>query len=178
MAEFRPAKAGKAEAEALPPEAAPPRRHERHSRTDRASKRRLLPREAGYTPTMARIVVISSAEIDREMLGEFVTPEDELFVVVPAVDQSRLAWLTNDDGQARRRAEAVGDTIAREARTDDVDVDVKPDVPLPTIPDAIAEHGPDRIVVALRRGEDATWLEDLGSVPGEIAGIPITRIAL
>ena len=46
--------------------------------------------------------------------------------------------------------------------------------------DAIAEHDPDRIIVVLREGEDATWLEEgeLAQVPGQIAGVPVTRVAV
>ena len=46
--------------------------------------------------------------------------------------------------------------------------------------DAIAEHRPDRIIVAVREGDDATRLEDdeLNRVPGEIACIPVTRIEI
>ena len=59
-------------------------------------------------------------------------------------------------------------------------VDVKPDVPSQTVLDAIAEHRPDRILVAVREGEDATWLEtdELDRVPGQIAGVPVTRVAI
>jgi hypothetical protein len=46
--------------------------------------------------------------------------------------------------------------------------------------DAIAEHDPDRIVLALREGDEATWLEEDGlrGLPSEIDGVPVTRLAL
>ena len=44
----------------------------------------------------------------------------------------------------------------------------------------VAEHHPDRVVVALREGEEATWLEEgeLEELPDEIDGVPLVRIRL
>lgn len=129
---------------------------------------------------MARIVVVSTTEIHAGALGEHVDPGDELVVVVPAVEQSRLDWLTNDEDDARSRAQEVGETIAADAPSSASTVEVKRDVPSQVVLDAIAEHRPDRIIVALRDGDDATWLEEgeLAQVPGEIAGVPVTRVRL
>lgn len=129
---------------------------------------------------MARIVVVSSMEIEPSTLGDEISADDELFVVVPAVEQSRLQWLTNDEGEARDKAQQVGDTIASDAPATATDVNVKPDVPSQAVLDAIAQHHPDRILVVLREGEDATWLEEgeLAQVPGHIAGVPVTRVAV
>ncbi|HUG65095.1 MAG TPA: hypothetical protein VMK83_07750 [Gaiellaceae bacterium] len=129
---------------------------------------------------MARIVVVSTAEIREGALGTHVLPTDELVVVVPAVEQSRLDWLTNDEGDAREHAQHVGEAIASDAPGSEASVEVTSDVPSQAVLDAIAEHEPDRIIVALRDGEDATWLEEgeLAQVPGEIAGVPVTRVRL
>jgi hypothetical protein len=129
---------------------------------------------------MARVIVITSSEIDRDLLAEVVAPEDELHVVVPAVDQSRLKWLTNDEGDARNDALTVGEAVGEAAPAEPASVDVKPDAPNQVLLDAIAEHHPERIVLALREGEDASWLEDgqFDQVPNEIDGIPVVRISL
>lgn len=129
---------------------------------------------------MARVVVVSSSEISRAALADAVSADDEVFVVVPAVEQSRLQWLANDEEQARVEAREVGESIARAAPGDAADVDVKPDAPQQVVRDAIAEHQPDRIVLALREGEDATWLEqgELDELPREIDGVPVERISL
>lgn len=129
---------------------------------------------------MARVVVVSSSEIEREALSDVVDADDELHVVVPAVEQSRLQWLANDEGDAREEALAVGESVGREAPAEPSSVDVKPDAPSQVVLDAIAEHSPDRIVVALREGEEATWLEDgeLDELPREIGGIPVVRISI
>ena len=129
---------------------------------------------------MARVVVISSSEIEPGVLSEVVSADDELHIVVPAVEQSRLQWLANDEGDAREDAAAVGESVATAARGEPSSVDVKPDPPRQVVLDAIAEHQPDRIVVALRDGEEATWLEDgeLDELPREIDGIPVTPIRI
>lgn len=123
---------------------------------------------------------MSSSEIEREALSDVVDADDELHVVVPAVEQSRLQWLANDEGDAREEALAVGESVGREAPAEPSSVDVKPDAPSQVVLDAIAEHSPDRIVVALREGEEATWLEDgeLDELPREIGGIPVVRISI
>ena len=129
---------------------------------------------------MATVVVVASAEVGRETLADHVDPADELHVVVPAVEQSRLQWLTNDESDARARADAVGGEIVAEAPVADGSVEVKRDPPSQAVIDAIAEHAPDRILVVLRTGEDATWLEqgELAEVPGELGGVPVTRVTI
>jgi hypothetical protein len=129
---------------------------------------------------MARVVVVSSSKLDKEALWGVVSSEDELHVVVPAVKQSRLQWLTNDEDKARTEARAVGEAVAQAAPADASDVDVKPDPPQQVVRDAIAEHRPDRVVVALRDGEEATWLEEggLDKLPDTIDGVPVDRIRI
>jgi hypothetical protein len=134
----------------------------------------------GYSKNMARVVVVSSSKLDKEALWGVVSSEDELHVVVPAVKQSRLQWLTNDEDKARTEARAVGEAVAQAAPADASDVDVKPDPPQQVVRDAIAEHRPDRVVVALRDGEEATWLEEggLDKLPDTIDGVPVDRIRI
>jgi len=127
-----------------------------------------------------RVVVVASSEPDRAALAEHLAPDDELHIVVPAVEQSRLQWLANDEGDARAQAEEVGHAVERAAPGEAASVDVKPDVPHQLVLDAIAEHQPDRVIVALREGEESTWLEEgeLNELPDEIEGIPLVRIRL
>jgi hypothetical protein len=125
---------------------------------------------------MTRIVVVATSAVDRDELADHVDPTDELVVVVPAVEQSRLDWLTNDEGAARERAQDVGETVATEAPADAKAIEVKPDSPSQAVLDAIAEHDPDRIVAVVRKGEDATWLEDEDRIPTELGGVPVTRV--
>src|SRR5262249_47307890 len=119
----------------------------------RVAKRASVPHARREAELMARVVVIASSEVSRESLEAFVDPEDELHVVVPAVEQSRLQWLANDEDEARSEAENVGREIGDAAPTDPSTVTVKRDDPAQLVQDAIAEHGPDSIVIALRDGE-------------------------
>lgn len=129
---------------------------------------------------MARIVLVSTAEVPEYVLAEHVHADDELVVVVPAVEQSRLQWLANDEGDAREQARGVGEAVSHDAPTSASAIEVTPDVPSQAVLDAIAEHTPDRVIVALRDSEDATWLEEgeLAQVPGRFAGVPVVRIRL
>jgi hypothetical protein len=129
---------------------------------------------------MARVILVTSSKIEPDTLAEAVTPDDDLYIVVPAVDQSRLRWLTNDEGEARRDALVVGESVGDDAPVEPRSIEVKPDAPNQVLLDAIAEHRPDRVVVALREGDDASWLEDgaLAEVPATIAGIPVVRLSV
>jgi hypothetical protein len=129
---------------------------------------------------MARVVVIASGELDRDALDAVLGPGDELHLLVPAVEQSRLDWLTNDEDEARAEARRLARRIGGRTRADMASVEVKPDSPTQVVRDAIAEHAPDRVVVAVRDGEDASWLEqdELARLPRRIDGVPVIRLAL
>ena len=129
---------------------------------------------------MARVVVVASSDLPHAALSGAVSQDDEVRIVVPAVEQSRLQWLTNDEDGARAEAAAVGEAIRRVAPGEATTVEVKPELPRQLVLDAIAEHDPAKVVVALREGEDATWLEEgeLDTVPTEIEGVPVVRISV
>ena len=78
------------------------------------------PAEKSPKPGRRNVLVISSVEhpvaVLREALGGNV---DELKVVVPAVKQSRLQWLTNADDDAREEAEDAAASI--DAATSDTE---------------------------------------------------------
>jgi len=127
---------------------------------------------------MAKVVVVATTPVHRDSLADHIDASDELVVVAPAVEQSRLDWLANDEGDARASAQAVGESVAAEAPTDVSDVEVKPDPPKQVVRDAVAEHHPDRIIAVVRRGEDASWLEDGDSIPETIDGVPVALVEL
>jgi hypothetical protein len=127
---------------------------------------------------MARVVIVATTPVEREALADHVDPRDEIVVVAPAVEQSRLDWLANDEGDARASAQAVGETVAAEAPANASTVEVKPDAPTQVLRDAVAEHDPDRIVAVVRRGEDATWLEQDATIPDTIDGVPVELVEL
>jgi hypothetical protein len=127
---------------------------------------------------MARVVVVATAPPDRAVLADYIDPDDELVVVAPVVEQSRLDWLTNDETAAREQAQAVGEAVADEAPADAELVEVKADPPSQAVLDAIAEHEPELVLAVVRTGEDATWLEDDGRIPTSLAGVPVTLVEL
>jgi hypothetical protein len=129
---------------------------------------------------MARVVVVATSPVERDELAQHVHPDDELVVVAPAVEQSRLDWLANDEDEARARAEEIGESVAARAPADADAIEVKPDSPRQAVLDAVAEHDPERVLVALRGGEDATWLEldQADKIPDDIEGVPVTVVEL
>lgn len=129
---------------------------------------------------MARVVVVASSEVPEDALSEAISPEDDVRIVMAAVDQSRFRWLVSDEDKARAQAQEVGEAIADAAPADPSSIQVKPDVPSQLVLDAIAEHKPDKIVVALREGEEAAWLEkgELEELPREIDGIPVVHVTV
>ena len=112
---------------------------------------------------MKKVLVVSSVpdappEL-REALGGDV---GEVKVVSPAVKQSRLQWLTNEEDDARtkaeRTAEQVAQAVANEA--DHVEAEAGDSDPLLAVEDALRTFQADEIVVVLREGEKASWLEE------------------
>ena len=112
---------------------------------------------------MRNVLVVSSvpevpAEV-HEVLGKDV---GKVHVVAPAVKQSRLQWLTNAEDDARAEAERTAARVAQatseeakrvEAQAGDSD-------PLLAVEDALRTFEADEIVVVLRRGDEASWLEE------------------
>ena len=126
------------------------------------------------------VLVVSSVEWPveelRQVLGEDV---GDVRVVVPAVSQSRLEWLANDEDDARRRASEAASEIA-EAVPADAEAEVGDSDPVLAAKDALREFPADEVVVVTRPDEDATWLEE-GSgreIERELGGIPVTRITV
>ncbi len=127
---------------------------------------------------MARVVVVASSELPEDTLADVISPDDDVRIVMAAVDQSRFRWLLSDEDKARAEAQEAGEAIAEAAPADPSMIQVKPDLPSQLVLDAIAEHHPDRIVLALREGEEATWLErgELDELPRDLDGIPIIHV--
>ena len=152
----------------------------RISRRPPGRNRRFRPPARGYFSVVARVVVVASSEVDRSEFSEFVRPHNELVVVAPAVEQSFLQWLANDEDEARERAREVAEAVDQRAPTDADRMQVKRDDPVQLVQDAVAEHNPDRIFLAVRAGGAATWIEqgELAEAPSEIDGVPVTRIRL
>jgi len=126
------------------------------------------------------VLVISSVEhpvaVLRKALGDDV---DELKVVVPAVKQSRLQWLTNADDDAREEAEGTAASID-DATSDDVEAEAGDSDPLQAAEDALAEFEADELVVVTRPDEEATWLEEgrAADIEQRFPGLVVTRVVV
>ncbi len=137
---------------------------------------------AGKTPKPGRrnVLVISSVErpetVLREALGGDV---DELKVVIPAVKQSRLQWLTNADDDAREEAEDAAAAID-EATSDAVAAEAGDADPLQAAEDALADFEADELVVVTRPDEEATWLEEgrAADIERRFPTLEVTRLVV
>ena len=131
-------------------------------------------------PGRRNVLVISSiarpVAVLREALGGNV---DELKVVVPAVKQSRLQWLTNADDDARKEAESAAASIDA-ATSDAVEAEAGDADPLQAAEDALADFEADELVVVTRPDEEATWLEEgrAADIERRFPGLDIKRLVV
>jgi len=127
------------------------------------------------------VLVISSSEWPvaalRAALGDDV---DELRVVVPAVHQSRLQWLTNADDDARERADDAASSIADALPSRETEASAGDSDPLLAAEDALREFAADEVVVVTRPDEEATWLEegDTQAIARRLGGRTVTRLVV
>lgn len=129
---------------------------------------------------MRSVLVISTVEHAEGAIRAALDDDvDTVRVVVPAVRQSRLQWLTNADDDARERADAAASRIevtlpdrVESASAGDPD-------PLQAAEDALREFAADEIVVVTRPGDEAGWLEE--GKHAEIRrrfGLPVRHLVL
>jgi hypothetical protein len=130
---------------------------------------------------MRKVLVISSSEWPvsalRAALGDDV---DELRVVVPAVHQSRLQWLTNADDDARERADEAASSIAEALPSQESEASAGDSDPLLAVEDALREFPADEVVVVTRPDEEATWLEEgsLEAITQRLGGLKVTHLVV
>jgi hypothetical protein len=135
----------------------------------------------GEIPIMRNVLVISTSEWPvaalRAALGEDI---DELRVVVPAVHQSRLQWLTNADDDARERADDAASSIADALPSQETEASAGDSDPLLAAEDALREFAADEVVVVTRPDEEATWLEegDTQAIARRLGGRKVTRLVV
>ncbi len=126
------------------------------------------------------VLVISSVERPIESLRKALGSDvDELKVVVPAVKQSRLQWLTNADDDAREEAEDAA-VVVDEATSDSVEAEAGDSDPLQAAEDALADFEADELVVVTRPDEEATWLEEgrAEDIEQRFPSLVVTRLAV
>ena len=112
---------------------------------------------------MRNVLVVSSVpDVPKEVRDALGEDVEEIKVVAPAVKQSRLQWLTNAEDDARAEAERTAEQVAEAAAGDaaHVEAEAGDSDPLLAVEDALRTFPADEIVVVLRAGEDASWLEE------------------
>jgi len=129
---------------------------------------------------MRNVLVVSSSEWPvaalRAALGDDV---DQLRVVVPAVHQSRLQWLTNADDDARERATEAAASIAEAVPSQETESSAGDSDPLLAVEDALREFPADEVVVVTRPDEEATWLEASSEVIAQrLGGLKVTHLVV
>ena len=133
------------------------------------------------------ILVVTTAPVDGGALRDRVlehagsSGQVELKVVATASDISPLDWLANDEDDARAEAESraveVGQAVAPEA--DQVEAEVGDSDPVQAIEDALREFPADEVLVVMRPGDEAGWLEkDAGGEARERFNVPVTQVTV
>lgn len=130
---------------------------------------------------MRNVLVVSSSERPvaalRAALGDDI---GGLRVVVPAVHQSHLQWLTNADDDARERADEAASSIADALPSQQTESSAGDSDPLLAIEDALRDFAADEVVVVTRPDEEATWLEESSSevIARRLGGLKVTRLVV
>ena len=130
---------------------------------------------------MRNVLVISSSEWPvaalRAALGDDV---GELRIVVPAVHQSRLQWLANEDDDAREQADEAASSIADALPSREVEATAGDSDPLLAAEDALRDFAADEVVVVTRPDEEATWLEEgsADAIARRLQGLKVTRLVV
>ena len=126
------------------------------------------------------VLVISTVEHADDVLRAHVGEAETIKVVVPAVRQGVLDWLSNDQdaiGHAERVAERTADQLPGEtveAGAGEADVDL-------AIRDALATFPADEIVVAVRPEEEEGFIESgaTDTAPQHrIEGVPVRFVVI
>ena len=129
---------------------------------------------------MRNVLVISSSEWPfaalRAALGDDI---DELRVVVPAVRQSRLQWLTSAADAAREGADEAASSIADALPSQETEASAGDSDPLLAAEDALRDSAAEEVVVT-RPDEEATWLEEGSSevITRRLRGLKVTRLVV
>ena len=125
-----------------------------------------------------RVLIVTTVELGGAAIEQLVGDEAITMVVVPAVKQSRLQWLANDEDRARDVAQRAAERLAVDTPGMTVAAEVGDSDPLMAIEDALRRFEADEIVVVSHEEGDATWLEQRAAADGsvELHGVPVRHV--
>lgn len=128
------------------------------------------------------VLVVTTVPADDARLRDAIGGAGEVRIVAPAAKVGRLAWLANDEDDARREAEQAAERTADAlAGTTNVTIDrTSHDTePAESIADALRNFDADEIVVVTSPDEQSTWLEDeTVRAAMDSTGLPVRQIQL
>ena len=127
-----------------------------------------------------KVLIVSTVELPPHAIDEVVgTAPAETLVVVPAVRQSKLQWLTNEEDDARAIADDTAAEVASATPGDTRDARHGDSDPILAIEDALREFDATELVVVTQRPDEASWLERRATeVPQRIRDLPLTLVVL
>jgi hypothetical protein len=130
------------------------------------------------TAEQKRVLIVTTVELGADAVVGLVDDDAVTMVVVPAVKQSRLQWLANDEDRARDIAQRAAERLAGDTPGKTVAAEVGDSDPLLAIEDALRRFEADEIVVVSHEASDATWLEQRAAADGavELHGVPVRHV--
>jgi nucleotide-binding universal stress UspA family protein len=129
-----------------------------------------------------KVLLVTTVQTDDARLLEAIGDAREVRIVAPATMVSKLAWLANDEDDARREAaQAANRTADALAGTANVTIDRTSHEadPAEAIADTLRNFDADDIVVVTSPDDQATWLEDeTVRAAMDSSGLPVRHIQL
>ena len=128
------------------------------------------------------VLIVTTVPADDPGLRDAIGDAGEILIVAPATMVSKLAWLANDEDDARRDAVQAADRTADAlAGTANVTIDRTSHEtdPAEEIADALRNFDADEIVVVTSPDDQATWLEDeTVRAAMDRTGLPVRHIQI
>jgi hypothetical protein len=128
------------------------------------------------------LIVVTTEVADgalRDLVRSRGDDDAEMLVVAPALEISRLDWLTNAEDDARDEAASLAETTAEATPTKNVKASVGDSDPVKAIEDALRTFTADEIIVVTRPDDEASWLEEgAGETAQSRFRLPVTRVTI
>ena len=126
-----------------------------------------------------KTLVVAAEPVEPEQLADAVgqdIAEDEVHVVTPALNDSRLAFWVSDPDEAIEEAESAQEETVERLRSEGIDVDGETGEsdPLLALEDALTTFPADRVVIFRHpEGEEAYLEDEVIDEARERLGVPV-----